>query len=911
MKYPAVNIAATNPEVAAVISKLMTPAQRPKHDEKGNRVLDVPAINNFNEISQAIAEKAHDADSIMQLFPDMELSAQILISSIISPKDMGAGEITYSVPPDLLFGEVVAPLLTIVKSYFTKDYKIEPLLPKILRQVLFESGSYPIAVIPESSLDEFINGGGVSHMSSESISDFIGPDGTPKQLNVLGPNNGTTKVTGRGWAKFATENYSIAREAIAINPTIQLSEQGASPTKGATDLINVYDNPFILKFSQLAAKERLNAVSESIRNLSAVKVRPKAAVKTGPDKTRLNDAQLTSLVYKQKYATTRTLLKIKTSDQTKRENIGAPLVITLTSESVIPVFTPGHEEEHVGYFILIDPEGNPVSGGVAVDHFGSLQNRLQQVNANMSSYLLEKAKNAFSGIGTDLNNAAANRIFADVIEADLLARLRNGIYGQNIALGRNDNLYRLMFSRVLANQHTNLLYVPSELITYFAYRYDKQGIGKSLMEDSRILFSLRATLLFSRVMASVKNSIGRTNVKLKLDADDPDPRKTIEITADEVTRTRQQQFPLGLNSPSDLVDWIQRAAYEFTFEGHPGIPDTSLEFEEKNSNYVKPDQELDDELKKRAIQTFGLSPEMVDNGFNAEFAYTAMTQNVLLAKRVTQIQEVFVPQLSDHARKVALNDGRLVMNLKKSVKKDLQKIRDTIDKDLISPEILDDDDQLIGLVVSEFLSCFELELPRPDSSTLTVQKEAFDIYEEAVEASIKYIISAEIMGADFAGEQISQKAEEFRIMAKAHFMRKWMKENGYMTELFDLVENNEEGKPAMNVLEMQDAHVAALVRAGINLLNKSKPVANAADVDVATITGGDGVNEGGTSSSSFSTSSDGGGNMGGFGGEFDDMGGEFGGFDDTLDGGGTGGGNEDDQQPAEDEEPEGGAAPTV
>lgn len=830
-KVPVVDIVRSNPELAATISKLIAPSVRPIHDSSGNRKMEIPAINNFSALSNGIAEKAHDAQSIMQLFPDMELSAQILISSILSPKDMGTGEINYSVPNDLMFESVAGPLVAIIKSYFTKDYKIQPLLPKILRQILFESGSYPIAVIPESSLDDFING--TAKISSESVSDHITPDGIIKSIGILGESTALNTVKTRGLFNIANESVSDIRK-------VQIKDTGIHfGSNDVTPFINVYDNPFVFKLPQFLAKQKLTMVAESIRNLSknpVIKKDSRTFLPNNIESGKLNDVQLSSLVYKTRYGGSATLRKIKTQSELARSTVGRPLIIKLTSESTIPVFTPGHEEQHLGYFVIIDREGNPVTGGSGMDHFGNLQNRLQQVNANMSSYLLEKAKTAFQGAEPHMDLTLSSRLFGDVVEADLLSRLRNGVYGQNIAIGRNDNIYRLMFSRILSDLYTNIVYIPGELVTYFAYRFDKHGIGKSLMEDMRILNSLRAMTLFSRVMASIKNSIGRTDVKLKLDESDPNPTKTIEVAMDEISRTRQQYFPLGLNSPSDLVDWMQRSGYQFSFEGHPGIPDVSIDFEEKNSNYVKPDQELDEELRKRAIMSVGLSPETVDAGIGAEFATSVVANNILLAKRVMQIQEVIIPQVTDHARKVAFNDGNLVIELKKSVKDNLDKIRNTIDKNAISEELLKDDDKLTSLVVSEFLSNFEVSLPQPDSSTLKNQAEAFKEYEESLDNAIKYYISAELMPQDLSGE-IASKADDIRNILKGHFMRKWMQENGYLLELNSIVSDSGDKKPGLNIIEIQDQHISALTRAGINLLNKTKPVADAANVDVKAITG--------------------------------------------------------------------------
>ena len=896
--FKAIDLVKDNPETAAVISKLIASNIQPTYDKHGNREIELPVYNNFTTLSREISEKTEDADSILQLFPDMELSAQILISSIISPKDMGGGEVTFTVPEEMMFSEASALMLAEIKTYFHKDYKIEPLLPKILRKVLFQSGSYVTAVIPESSLDKLIN----SNVSQarEAYSDYIGADNQIKNTGILG-----------GSEKFSTKSSGIATESLNINASnlkydtsvklkdlaleivSVLSNYSADSPKLSTEeltyknsLVNVYDNPYYLKFPSILDKKRADIVANSIygkaihhltrKTTASEAVSTIGGIRTGFSSVKLSDSDLTPLIYKGRYTEMKPFIKVKSADELERESIGTPLVLHLPSESVIPVYTPGNPEKHVGYFVLIDNEGNPLTKNSNTDHFGDLQTRLNGVNKNMSSYLTDKVKNAFNPMTGNMDSAIASRLYADVIEADLIARLRNGVYGQNVAIGRNDDVYRIMLARTLANQHTNILYIPEILVTYFAQRFDERGIGKALMDDMRILNSLRAMTLFARVQASIKNSIGRTAVALKLDETDPDPRKTIEIAIHEVSKTRQQYFPVGLNTPTDIADWLQKSGYEFTFSGHPGLPDTSIEFTEKNSNYVQPDQALQDDLRKQAIMTCGLSPETVDNAGNAEFATTVVTNNILFTKRVMQAQELFIPQLTDHARKVAFNDGALIKKLKNVIVDNYDKIIATLNKEVIDPNVLSDKNQLAAWAVSEFLSNFEVSLPQPDSVTIENQSAAFEAYEKALDNAIKYWIGNEIMPTDLTGE-IGQKADDIRNMVKAHFMREWCIKNSYVPELAQIT-SSEDGKPKLNVIELQKNHLRGLIKSGVTLLNNMRTIADAADEDVKNITGDKELEESNSplegSGGGSSSSGGGGGGFGDFGGDDFGMGGD-------------------------------------
>jgi len=849
--FPAISLVKSNPDLAATISKLVSSRKKPIFDANGNTASTNINKGTFIDYSRDIIEKTNDSESIMQLFPDMELAAQILISSVISPKDMTSTEIIYTAPNTILTSEVTAALIAKIKDYFEKEYSVKTLLPKLLREALFETGSYVVAVIPESSIDELING--TDKIVLESISQYVDKTGDVVNYGILGDPRLPQKVEK---SKFiAIESFQEYNFKKPYNGLLTHKTLG---TENLRDFdhsnIKIIDNPHVLKLPQVFSKlkkQRINDILKSKSNGHSMSFESKSV--------KLSDSQLQTLVYKNKERTTNALVRIKTAEQAKRNTVGKPLILKLPSESVIPVHVPGNEQEHIGYFVLIDSEGNPLNRSSNQTHFTDLQSKLNNQSNSMSSYLMQRAKNSFGSQG-QITVDQASQIYSDIIEADLIERLRTGAYGSNVAISKNEEIYRVMLARSLANQSTQLLYLPAELVTYFAYKYDKNGIGKSLHDDLRILNSLRAMMMFSRVMASLKNSIGRTEVKLKLDERDIDPQKTIETAIHEISRTRQQYFPLGMNSPVDLVDWIQKSGFEFTFEGHPKIPDMNIEFNEKNSNYTKPDTDLDDELKKRAIMGIGLSPETVDNGFTSEFATTVVANNILLSKRVIQIQEHISPLLTEHAKRISKNDGNLILDLKAILKENYDKLKNVA---LDEKEISDMDtnqDEVIKFLLRDFIDSIELKLPQPNSVTLENQMASFTIYSEALDKCIEAWISSEIINSNMSGE-ISGNIDSIKAIIKAHYLRKWMAENNVLTELSEITTKDDNGNPMLNLFEIQKEHINGIVRSSVHLFQQTKMVGDASDQDLQNLTGGEGVDD--LNGSSDTTSDDGGDEFGG------------------------------------------------
>jgi DNA-binding NarL/FixJ family response regulator len=93
------------------------------------------------------------------------------------------------------------------------------------------------------------------------------------------------------------------------------------------------------------------------------------------------------------------------------------------------------------------------------------------------------------------------------------------------------------------------LFLPVETVTYFATRYNEQGIGVSLLDEMKIVNSQRAVLMFANTMGGIKNSISRTQVDIKFDENDPDPQNTLELQMDALMRANTNMFPLGVHLP--------------------------------------------------------------------------------------------------------------------------------------------------------------------------------------------------------------------------------------------------------------------------------------------------------------------------------------------------------------------------
>lgn len=828
-RSPPLSLIKKRPETAAVISKLVSPKERPISQDLKRNVEYAVSDTQASEISQSISQRIIDADNIFQLFPDMELAAQILISSILSPKDMMGTDLILSLNKKEIPAEVAAKITDYISEQIDSVYKIKNELPSILRQMLFISGGYVQAVLPESSIDQVINQG--LRMSKEDIkqaSDWIT---NTKNIGFLGPRSNTQDTSGRKNALeslFQTSSVSDVQTISGLTKSGNLVELEINKQK-----INVTDDYSILKAPQLIEKVRQVAVENIIS-------------KNKDSSNRYTQKDLSAVLYKGINAGQNPFTIIPTSEQTSRKNISRPLLFKLPTESVIPVFAPGDEQNHIGYFVLIDQNGYPVTKSILFQSQTGLVTPLGDQSASMSSLLITRAKtNLREMTNSDLTMDNISQIYSNIVEADLLDRLKNGIYGENVAIGHNLDVYRIMLARSFANQYTKMLYIPREICTYFAFNYYDNGAGKSLVDDLRVMLSLRAIILFSKVMALTKNSIATTHVNMTLDEDDPDPQKTIEMAIHEIVRMRQQYFPLGINSPVDLVDWIQRAGLEFTFEGHPGIPSTKFEFEQRNANFTPPNDELDDTLRKQTYMAIGLSPETVDNGFNSEFATTVVSNNILLSKRILIYGQKLSIFLTEHIKKIIHNDPYMQNEIKKLIVSNIDRISKYLDeKDKL---LLEKDRQtMLEIIYKDTIDHFTISLPKPDVTTIETQSAAFNSYSEALDKTLESWINADFITPTVAGK-LGDNVDLIKATLKSYFLRKWMSDNGFMTELGDITASDEDGNAVVNLYEIAKNHLDGIIKSSVKFIDSMQAMSEAANTDLK------GIEDSGSTSTDTST----------------------------------------------------------
>lgn len=740
-----------------------------KHSEA--KAIDLSAVN-FKAITAYTKSKEEDAKEILELFPDVELAIQILISSIISPKDLHSTYVHLDSDTRVLPSSVLFKLNTLLKKELDNTYGMTKNLYDNIEDALVYKGAHVEVFIPENSLSTILNKSLYKDVTLEAMVDTV------EYTNYSSKDDAPVLEYMSKYIKRTTDTSILTMESTYTDMLSSTAE--------------VTVESFDTFLSTSATKKKLDKLFKPLEEVAIQEV-----------------------------------VKVNTITENERSSIGRPLHMILPAESVVPIHYSNDKKRHLGYIVLLNENGMPLTVEVRVD---SAKEEL----FNIGRSVIDKAKKSL----TKSKERAPVLANSDEIAGRLIEEhLMNILVNENIH-GMIDNetlnpIYQLMLSRVLAEKQTRVLYIPEVQVSYFAFDYRENGTGKTLLEELKLLSSLRALLRFSKVSATIKNNIGVTKVDVKLDEDDQDAQARIEEVRDFVMKTREMTIPIGLNTSTDIVDWLHRTGFMFTYD-HPSLPDMKIDMSEHTPNHPVADDELEDELKKSTYMKLGLSPEMVESSSDIDFASTIVSNNMLFARRITKKQEQVNEHLTNYAKKVIKNSAFVQAVLKTVINTHLTDITSTMTaerKAALKEDSSLTEEGLIEYFVNEYISELNLKLPATDTYDDNGSSKAYDEYSDTLETYLDTFFSSDALPAEYAG-MLGDEVDTLKTAIMNTLLRRWMTKNGHMVDVVDIFSVDSDGVIDVSVLEEYDGYMTNIIEGFKSFYKNNKKVVKKSDKQI-------------------------------------------------------------------------------
>jgi hypothetical protein len=825
-KTPKLNMLNKDP-VSQSILGMLTPEDNKAKTKTGGGVgstkdqISKSTLDRISKITSTTIDANHE---LMESVPGAFKALSILQAAILSPRDLTSINLTYaSETYEGRNNDLNNLLMNRVEDYVENNYKITDRLQDILANILFYKGSHPIALLSSSALDNVING----HVraSMEAIEDEY-KNGQFVNRGWLGDNDATL-------AKNQRKTASLESLIAGTVPTM-ISDVVGDPRLEIT----VTDNDSILRMPQLKLTLARNAMAKKVRIPGGLRGRRTASygieslTDKNPAKDKGDNRGNTSLtkqlseeqyvdIYNQLFKTRdyapSDLVEIRRDDELSKQNVDAVLWVDLPPESVIPVHLPGNPKARIGAYVLLDGDGNPLSTAMSENGYQDVQqNKTDTASAiDGTKGIIEMAQEYRNGSSDNFSMTEFRRKVNEEIERDLVQRMANGTFAQKVALGMTDEIKSMMAARTFRNLKTKILFLPEESLVYMAFDYNRFGIGRSLLERSRLYASMAMANVISTTMANISASTNITTLGIQLDPDNPEPDQTVEaIVTTHLNSNRTMSSLIGARNPRDVINIMDEASVLVKTSGHPGYPDIDVDVSYDKRNVTPPDADWNDRLLEMLWNMWGVDPALLSTQNATQFAVEHINNNALFRKSTGMQRQMLCSFLSELVQKVVVKSGNLMDELYEIIRDNKKLWQPTSKKGKQQlaelkedhPEIDNNDQSLINFILVNFINSIELSLPEPMEGDIDEQNRAYDTMRQRYENTIKDLYTDDILSYMLGDGADTGKFEMWRQNLVAHKMREWMAGSGSYNDITELCEIGDDSNASFTLLASMVAY---------------------------------------------------------------------------------------------------------
>lgn len=737
-----------------------------------------PQRTELSHLAKSRVRAIKSSQDLFRALPELSTIGTIAVSSILSTKDMVTTSVLYNSTDSEIPLDLRESLTGVIKDYFdTKDK-----FPKKLYQWLYDAmttkGASPVMVVPEASINEMFELN-KSSVGTESFKNVLASK-FDKQLGILG--------------SIEKDPAKVGIEAI-LSETTKLEKPQQFTIEFEDELLTeklehnytLTDNPNVLAIGEVHrrvarenARRGLSARGRSASYKGSARKTPEAHSDQGKRLEGQVEAEdlLTAKDVNPNADEVPEQAQYMEIPNTQGRSHHHPMVRLLPSESLLPIILGGDERNPIGYLIMIDDTGNPLSAKTCAHTDGALFNQMSSDIMREDIIKRNQIGMGESSVGPEIAARTIAR-FGEIAEEKLLGLVSNAIGGGSLALSTTQDWYRIMFSRHLAKRHTQVLYVPAENLAYFATDFNEDGIGVSITERSYILSTVRMSLMFATMNSAILNSARNLQFDIELGADDKNGQATVDRIKADIINSYNNSLPTW-GDVEDTYRASTNAGIAFNIEGNEWYPSQKVSVSDTTPDYKIPDVELDEAYLRRTCTLARVDPDLILTPENIEFASQIFSKSLIVTQQIMKIQEELSKPLTTYVQSYAYGSGPLLDELAIKVAEHHPRAKEESDS-VFEERILD--------VVSQFLESLEVMLPPPDTSAGESQMEQFEKRMEFFERLGETIVSPDIVD-NMRDAGFDYDADTLREMVISFYARNWLRKNDVEGDLFAMFDDD-------------------------------------------------------------------------------------------------------------------------
>jgi len=444
---------------------------------------------------------------------------------------------------------------------------------------------------------------------------------------------------------------------------------------------------------------------------------------------------------------------------TNNYNDGLPLIINPPMHAVVPVHPRHSPHKHVGYYILLDDDYNPMpNSNNSLGGFGGLASKKRDIRPTAHRL-------SYQDFTTELRNELIDAITEK--EGNL----------KSLIVEPSDEVLSSLYRYTLARKRAKVVYVPKELVQYYSFdRSDINGVGIGMMEKIEYFLRLRAYLMMSNVNANIDRNTTDTLTTTTLDPDVRDPKKAMAIARSEHYKSILRNKPYSRNmTKMELSEWAASIGQRH-FVVHDDLPKHTLDKEiTNNNNSVESESLADKNLYKRTLAALGVHEDMFEAATrNYDYVYTLTKKFEQFGLRMNALRNEFNIQISQHIYKLVMNNDVFINHLIDAIPEDEKKaLVDTI-KDKNKYHNIDEN-KFLKFTISKILRGMNVSLPEPPETESTASAVSdYENFSRTMSSLMDDLfpeeLSKKLLGDNYNVDEIKQSVKSAMIMK--HLMEK-------------------------------------------------------------------------------------------------------------------------------------------
>lgn len=662
----------TASEISAYSNALYVTPEYRRPNLQGSEI-----ISYLNPVHKAVGDKRISVEKMRQAAPEIEQSRILVSSSILSPNDLQEGEFIFSfenipaVNNDPTLSEDIAEVFD---QFFNEELQLGIKSYDWIGDIQYGGGSKPILILPiATQLD-------LRYRDGDDIKNDLKDEAEAYPFHSKTPNAGMESFDAYLKRFSPDDDYIYSGEA-GKKLTWKTALEGIEPSQELVDLVPSMESfgvrvptpfkdrnaPAMLDDSEYSL-DYVSGLESMIVNLrTRLEEGDLIKLSENPEIIRFNTdyklkskAELTEALLK-KYDKNKNhfiireeLVDLKTNSA-KFKHQGHPTLIELPPESVVPICIPGAPDQHLGYFVLIDQFGQPLT----IENSG-MMDKSKDCDACGGAGNVNAAYEALFGTGCCAHyglrgpgniQSAGNMIFNHMLDKYLKSRMKGIFNRTDLSIGRFNAVATTLFYRLLARKETMIVFVPPELLHYFAFSYDPvTGVGISKLNDIGFLLSMRLHYVIANIIALANDAVQQKIINVSVD----EKAANLEGLLDAIGNIFVAKQKLNSSiDPSEIIRNIYSNSVAVVPRNVPGLGEFSIEPTTQNTQSVRPDNELLEQLNNLLVSHLDVPPSALNQLSEPEYAKSLVTYNLFFAKKIARYQRIWCTQIEEFIRDYA------------------------------------------------------------------------------------------------------------------------------------------------------------------------------------------------------------------------------------------------------------------